>query len=83
MCTNNFSPQGLADSALVMFKILMFASLVSLAYSQIGDGVFDPRCPEGTPNPTRHLNDPNDCRKFFKCANGLAVPFECPQGDTF
>lgn len=44
--------------------------LLALTNAQSGPGVEDSRCPPGTPNPPKHLADPKDCAKFFKCENG-------------
>lgn len=63
-----------------MLKLVIFASFLTVAYSQ--NGVPDSRCPpNGTPNPPLHLNDPNNCENFFTCVNGLAMPSRCPEGE--
>lgn len=63
-----------------MLNFLSFLAIVALVSCQSGPGVPDDRCPAGTPDPPVQLPDPSDCSKFFKCENGLAVPFDCPEG---
>lgn len=65
-----------------MLKVLVLVTLFAITKSQTtGPGVEDSRCPpNATPNPPLHLNDPSNCRNFFTCVNGLAMPQQCPEG---
>lgn len=66
-----------------MLKYLIFSLFLAASYAQgpTGPGHHDPRCP-AFDNPSRpvHLPHPYDCSQFFKCSNGLAFPYNCPQG---
>mgnify|MGYP002655351449 CR=1 FL=1 len=63
---------GVEDARWVHLFVWSFSTLKVIFYQS---------CPPNiTPDPPLQLNDPTDCRRFFKCENGLAVPFECPEG---
>jgi hypothetical protein len=59
-----------------MKLLVVIVSLIVLALPSSEQS----RCPPGTPNPPLHLNDPNDCTRFFTCVNGNEVPTDCPPG---